>query len=256
MNQTNSTECMRFVYVCICTCVKCVSGLRVCSHIIFCNCWWSCLAFPMHLMPCQVKKLHFYKGQYILNEGTCAACEACPIADSCVSVQVKGPQLAPSHMIQGFQREFLDLTWKTQSDVTETDERVCICLLIILQGRIMTRSYWSKRLTSEVHRCFTHSTNTPLSSTCSQISTSPSRPERNSGKCCPGRRWNAEGRVRRLPPPPGPRYTHDSCAPTACLPLQHTHTHTRAAFTKNTSRYSVRQIRPRRSAPVPLVSER
>ncbi len=110
--------------------------------------------------------------------------------------------------------------------------------------------------------CFTHSTCTPLSSTCSQISASPSRPERNSGKCGPGRLWNAEGRVRHLPPPPGPRYTHDSCAPIACLHASpthththrytHTHTHTRAAFTKNTLRYSVRQIRPQRSAPVPL----
>lgn len=103
----------------------------------------------MHFMPCQVKKLHFYKGQYILNEGTC---EACPIADSCVSVQVKGPQLAASHMIRGFWREFLDLTWKPQSDVTETGEPVCICLLIITgtdhdtQLLKQTLDFWSSPL--------------------------------------------------------------------------------------------------------------
>ncbi len=149
----------------------------------------------------------------------CCVCEACPIADSCVSVQVKGPKLAPGHMIQGFQ------AWTSPGNPNQM---------------------WQRQMNVSVSVCFTHSTNTPLSSTCSQTSTSPSRPERNSGKCGPGRLWNAEGRVRHLPPPPGPRYTHDSCAPTACLPLQHTSSRV------NTLRYSVRQTHPRRSAPVPL----
>lgn len=72
----------------------------------------------------------------------------------------------------------------------------------------------------EVHTdtcCFTHTTKELLSSPILIVksATSPSRPERNSGKCGPEWLWNAEGRVRHLPPPPGPRYTRDSCAPTA-----------------------------------------
>lgn len=85
-----------------------------------------------------------------------------------------------------------------------------------------TKSFGLSSLPSvEVHTntcCFTHTHTKKLLSSPILIvksATSPSRPERNSGKCGPEWLWNAEGRVRHLPPPPGPRYTRDSCAPTA-----------------------------------------
>lgn len=107
-------------------------------------------------------------------------------------------------------------------------EHVCICLQIITgtdhdMHLIKQPSHLASLLflLSKFTCCFTHThthkTKKLLSSPILIVksATSPSRPERNSGKCGPEWLWNAERRVRHLPPPPGPRYTRDSCAPTA-----------------------------------------